>query len=110
MRSGLQGWLQAIMLVGAFLKPSLCVAVGAYAFGQNPDGGWGGGGAYNYQTQAAINYLYQTQAAINYWRRKYCRDTEDKLAADEETQVGDNCYQYSSLFRGERVYWGACLE
>jgi hypothetical protein len=52
----------------------------------------------------------EVAAAINYLRAKYCRETEETLRSDREMNVGDNCYQYSGFFRGERVYWGQCLE
>jgi hypothetical protein len=48
--------------------------------------------------------------AIIYIRDRFCRTTTEKMVSDTETHVGDNCYQYSGLFRGERVYWGQCLE
>lgn len=49
-------------------------------------------------------------AAINYLRLKYCREIEGLVTADHETHIGDNCYQRSGFFRGERVFWGECLE
>jgi len=48
--------------------------------------------------------------ALIYIRDRFCRTTTEKMVSDTETHVGDNCYQYSGLFRGERVYWGQCLE
>jgi hypothetical protein len=52
----------------------------------------------------------QVAAAINYLHERYCREIEGQLTADQNQFVGDNCYQYSGVFRGERVFWGACLE
>lgn len=49
-------------------------------------------------------------AAIVYLRQKYCREIEGALSSDNEEHVGDNCFQYSTVFRGERVYWGRCWE
>jgi hypothetical protein len=49
---------------------------------------------------AAIAYLYQ----------RYCRDIEEELVIDGRIHVGDNCTQYSGMFRGETVYWGSCSE
>jgi hypothetical protein len=48
--------------------------------------------------------------AILYIRDRFCRTTTDTMVSDTETHLSDNCYQYSGLFRGERVYWGQCLE
>jgi hypothetical protein len=48
--------------------------------------------------------------AIIYLRSKYCRLFGGNVRADRTTHVGENCYQNSGLFRGERVYWGECLE
>ena len=48
--------------------------------------------------------------AIIYIRDRFCRTTTEKMISDTETHIGANCYQYSGLFRGERVYWGQCLE
>ena len=54
----------------------------------------------------------EVAAAINYLHAKYCREieTEGRLTSDRDSNVGDNCWQYSGLFRGERVYWGQCSE
>ncbi|MEY9748811.1 hypothetical protein ABIF65_008185 [Bradyrhizobium japonicum] len=49
---------------------------------------------------SALAYLYQ----------RYCRDTEEYVHSEEQVSVGDNCNQYSGLFRGEKVYWGQCHE
>lgn len=49
---------------------------------------------------SALAYLYQ----------RYCRDVEEAVYSDEQVPVGDNCTQYSGLFRGEKVYWGQCHE
>ena len=48
--------------------------------------------------------------AILYLRDQFCRTTHENLVAQSETHVGDNCFQYTGLYRGERVYWGMCLE
>jgi hypothetical protein len=50
--------------------------------------------------------------AINYLNATYCREieTEGRLTSDQASNVGDNCWQYSGIFRGERVYWGQCSE
>jgi len=48
--------------------------------------------------------------AINYLRAKYCREIEGNPVSEQEAHLSDNCYQYTGIFRGERVYWGACLE
>jgi hypothetical protein len=48
--------------------------------------------------------------AINHLNAKYCREVEDDLVSDQKANIGDNCWQYSGLFRGERVYWGECYE
>ena len=50
--------------------------------------------------------------AINYLQAKYCREIEmeGRITSDQDTNVGDNCWQYSGVFRGERVYWGQCSE
>ena len=47
--------------------------------------------------------------ALQYLRERLCRITREPLEADSEIHVADNCYQYSGVHRGERVYWGACL-
>jgi hypothetical protein len=48
---------------------------------------------------------------VKYLRDKYCRRTDDTLTADQKAAIPDtNCFQYSGIFRGERVYWGKCLE
>lgn len=48
--------------------------------------------------------------AINHLQGKYCRETDEALEQDDAVHVGDNCYQYTGMFRGERVFWGACHE
>jgi hypothetical protein len=70
--------------------------------------------AEEYKLRASIDgtparTAYVTQA-INYLRTKYCREIEGHLNSDQESHIGDNCFQSSGLFRGERVYWGQCSE
>lgn len=48
--------------------------------------------------------------AIGYLYRRYCRDIEEELQASDVERIGDNCIQYSGIFRGEKVYWGQCHE
>jgi hypothetical protein len=45
--------------------------------------------------------------AIHYLRTKYCREVDVALTSDQSTHLGDNCYEYSGIFRGERVFGGA---
>jgi len=52
----------------------------------------------------------QVAVKINYLHARYCRQIEGRLSPDQTQFVGDNCYQYSGVFRGERVFWGSCLE
>lgn len=47
---------------------------------------------------------------ILYLRERYCREVDRPPMPDYSAHVGDNCYQYSGKFRGERVYWGDCHE
>ncbi len=44
--------------------------------------------------------------AILYLEGKYCRETDVTMAEDSSEHIGDNCYEYSGMFRGERVFWG----
>jgi hypothetical protein len=48
--------------------------------------------------------------AINYLHAKYCRVIEEELSYDSKEYTADNCFQYTGIFRGERVYWGQCHE
>ena len=53
----------------------------------------------------------QIAAAINHIRAKYCREIQGKPTDDiRQVQVAETCFQYSGLYRGERVYWGRCHE
>jgi hypothetical protein len=56
------------------------------------------------------NNVQQVAAAIAYLHNKYCRTVQDDLISDQSEHVVENCYQYSGMYRGERVYWGRCLE
>jgi hypothetical protein len=47
------------------------------------------------------------QAIINL-RAKYCRLVHEVPKSDAEAEIKKNCFQYTGMFRGERVYWGAC--
>jgi hypothetical protein len=53
---------------------------------------------------------FDVDDAITYLRLKYCRSWDGPLTADTSTPLGDNCFQYSGMFRGELVYWGECKE
>jgi hypothetical protein len=44
---------------------------------------------------------------INYLNAKYCRLAE-RPEHDGWLRVKDICFQYTGMFRGERVFWGAC--
>ena len=46
--------------------------------------------------------------AINYLRGQFCRSTEENMTSDNRKKVGENCYEYSGMHDGERVYWGQC--
>jgi hypothetical protein len=48
--------------------------------------------------------------AINYLRAKYCLQASGTPEHDSSTQVAETCFQYSGIYRGERVYWGGCFE
>lgn len=48
--------------------------------------------------------------AINYLHAKYCREVDETPEQDDSTQLAETCFQYSGMFRGERVYWGGCFE
>jgi hypothetical protein len=49
--------------------------------------------------------------AINYLNTRYCREITAAPTADvRSVHVSNNCFQYSGLFRGERVYWHRCHE
>lgn len=48
--------------------------------------------------------------AIVYLRDQFCRTTHEVLMADRQQHVTDNCFEYSGIFRRERVYWGKCHE
>jgi hypothetical protein len=61
----------------------------------------------------------EVAAAINYLRQKYCRaiETDGRLPAglqpldsEDVGNTGGACNLNSGMFRGERVYWGACHE
>jgi hypothetical protein len=45
---------------------------------------------------------------INYLRAKYCRLVHEILRSDGDALIKENCFQYTGMFRGERVFWGAC--
>jgi hypothetical protein len=57
-------------------------------------------------SEARTNYVAE---AINYLRLEYCRKSNGIIAADQSTNIGHQCYQYSGPFRDERVYWGECV-
>jgi tetratricopeptide (TPR) repeat protein len=46
--------------------------------------------------------------AINYLNAKYCRLVAEIPEHDGWLGVKDNCFQFTGMFRGERVFWGAC--
>ena len=48
--------------------------------------------------------------AINYLHARYCAGVTGSPPEDNSIDVGDNCFQKSGVYRGERVYWGACYE
>jgi len=52
----------------------------------------------------------QNAAAVTYLKKKYCRTIIGAPTSDQSTHIGDNCFQYTGIFRNERVYWGECLE
>jgi hypothetical protein len=58
-------------------------------------------------TPARTDYVTK---AIIYLRSKYCRMFDGEVTADQTEHVGENCYENSGSFRGERVYWGQCYE
>jgi hypothetical protein len=58
-------------------------------------------------SEARTNYVAEV---INYLRLRYCRKSNDRIAADQSTDIGHQCYQHSGLFRDERVYWRGCAE
>ncbi|WLB09464.1 hypothetical protein QIH87_47310 [Bradyrhizobium elkanii] len=48
--------------------------------------------------------------AINHLNAKYCRLVDEIPTHDDSVQVKDTCFQYTGMFRGERVFWGGCHE
>lgn len=48
--------------------------------------------------------------AINYLNAKYCRLVDEMPQRDDSIHAGENCFQYTGMFRGERVFWGGCRE
>jgi len=51
--------------------------------------------------------------ALNHLKSKYCAIVTAEIEPDDSVSAGDTggaCQQYTGLYRGERVFWGACHE
>jgi hypothetical protein len=47
---------------------------------------------------------------LNETKPKFCRRIKGRLHHDSDTHVSGNCFQYTGIYEGRRVYWGECGE
>lgn len=54
---------------------------------------------------------HAAESNVRFLLRKYCRelDGDSVLQTDNSTPINENCWQFTGMLNGDRVYWASCL-